>query len=44
MIMLKVFMIFGMPLAYPFLIAYGVIMNVLGPLGLPDFLGLMTNM
>ena len=44
MIMWKIFMILGMPLAYPFLIAYGIIMNVFGPLGLPDFLGIMTNM
>ena len=42
--MWKIFMIFGMPLAYPFLILYGVVMNILGPLGVPDFLGLMTNM
>ncbi len=42
--MWKVLMIFAMPLSYPFLIGYGLLMNILGPLGVPDFLGLMTNM
>lgn len=42
--MWKLLLVFGMPLAYPFLIAYGIIMNIFGPLGLPDILGLMTNM
>ncbi len=42
--MWKILMVFGMPLFYPFLITYGIIMNVLGPLGVPDFLGLMSNM
>lgn len=43
-IMWKLLLVFGMPLAYPFLIAYGIIMNIFGPLGLPDIFGLMTNM
>ena len=43
-VMWKVILLFGLPMLIPFEIAYGVIMNVLGPLGLPDFLGIMTNM
>jgi len=39
--MWKMLLVFGMPLMYPFLILYGLAMNVLGPLGVPDFLGLM---
>lgn len=42
-VMWKVILLFGLPMLIPFEIAYGVIMNVLGPLGLPDFLGIMTN-
>lgn len=42
--MWKMLLMFGMPLAYPFMIAYGIFMNVFGPLGVPDFLGIMTNM
>ena len=42
--MWKMLLLFGMPLLYPFEIAYGVFMNIFGPLGVPDFLGIMTNM
>ena len=42
--MWKMFLICLLPALTPFEIAYGVIMNIFGPLGLPDFLGIMTNM
>ena len=44
MIMWKVFMILGLPFFNLLAIAYGIMMNILGPLGMPDFLGLRTNM
>lgn len=41
--MLKMILLFGMPLLLPFEIAYGLLMKVFGPLGLPDFLGIMMK-
>ncbi len=41
--MWKMILLFGMPLLLPFEIAYGLMMKVLGPLGLPDFLGIMIK-
>lgn len=42
-VMWKILLVFGMPLMYPFIILYGIIMNIFGPLGLPDFLGIMMK-
>ncbi len=41
--MWKMVLLFGMPLLVPFEIAYGLLMKVLGPLGVPDFLGIMIK-
>ncbi len=41
--MWKMLLMFGMPLLLPFEIAYGLLMKVLGPLGVPDFLGIMKK-
>lgn len=41
--MWKILLLFGMPLLYPFAIAYALIMKVLGPLGVPDFLGILIK-
>lgn len=41
--MWKMVLLFGMPLMIPFEIAYGLLMKVLGPLGVPDFLGIMIK-
>ena len=41
--MWKMILLFGMPLLLPFEIVYGLMMKVLGPLGLPDFLGIMIK-
>ena len=41
--MWKMFLLFCMPLLIPFEIAYGLLMKVFGPLGLPDFLGIMMK-
>lgn len=39
--MWKLFLVFGMPMLIPFEIGYGLLMKVLGPLGVPDFLGIL---
>lgn len=39
--MWKMLLLFGLPLLTPFEIAYGLLMKVLMPLGVPDFLGIM---
>ena len=39
--MWKILLLFGMPLAMPFAIIYALVMKVLGPLGVPDFLGIL---
>jgi hypothetical protein len=41
--MWKILLLFGMPLLYPFAIAYALIMKVLRPLGVPDFLGILID-
>ena len=41
--MWKMILLFGMPLLLPFEIAYGLLMKVFGPLGLPDFLDIMIK-
>ena len=41
--MWKMILMFGMPLLLPFEIAYWLLMKVFGPLGLPDFLGIMMK-
>lgn len=41
--MWKMLLVFGMPLLIPFEIAYGLLMKVLGPLGVPDFLGILAK-
>ena len=41
--MWKMVLMFLMPMLYPFEIAYGLLMKVLGPLGVPDFLGIMRT-
>ena len=41
--MWKMILLFGMPLLIPFEIAYGLLMKIFGPLGLPDFLGIMMK-
>ena len=42
--MWKMLLLFALPLLTPFEIAYALIMKVLGPLGVPDFLGILTTM
>jgi len=41
--MWKMILVFLMPLLTPFEIAYGLMMKVLRPLGVPDFLGIMAD-
>ena len=41
--MWKMGLLFGMPLLYPFAIAYALAMKVLMPLGVPDFLGILIT-
>ena len=41
--MWKMLLAFALPLLTPFEIAYGLMMKVLGPLGVPDFLGIMAD-
>lgn len=41
--MWKMLLMFGMPLLLPFEIAYALLMKILGPLGVPDFLGIMIQ-
>ena len=41
--MWKILLIFGMPLLIPFEIAYGLLMKILRPLGVPDFLGILAE-
>ena len=42
--MWKIFLLFIMPLLYPAMGVYELIMKVLGPLGLPDIIEMMTTM
>lgn len=41
--MWKLLLLFGMPLLLPLEIGYGLIMQILGPLGFPDILGWMAT-
>ena len=41
--MWKMLLLFGMPLLLPFEIAYALLMKLLRPLGVPDFLGILTG-
>ena len=41
--MWKMLLLFGMPLLLPFEIAYALVMKVLMPLGVPDFLGIIIK-
>ena len=41
--MWKMLLLFGMPLLLPFEIAYALLMKILRPLGVPDFLGIMLD-
>ncbi len=41
--MWKMLLVFVLPLLTPFEIAYGLLMKIFGPLGLPDFLGIMMK-
>ncbi len=40
--MWKMVLLFGMPALTPFAIAYALVMRILRPLGVPDFLGILT--
>ena len=42
--MWKIFLLFGMPLLYPAMGVYELIMKVLGPLGVPDIIDILTTM
>ena len=42
--MWKIFLLFIMPLLYPAMGIYQLIMNVLGPLGVPDIIDILTTM
>lgn len=41
--MWKILLLFIIPLLTPFEILYALLMKVLGPLGVPDFLGIMNK-
>ena len=41
--MWKMLLLFGMPLLLPFEISYALVMKVLMPLGVPDFLGIIIK-